>query len=153
MACLLGVSVLAVRSSEPKPPAPTGLSVPAVVRVSVPLRIGGHALECQEVRLTRERRGVRVYSRDATFFNTTDKTLALQVDVQLRVDGRTVSGTVLSAPFTIAPGTTTGGLFAGTPPLDHQVTGTALVTSARRPVQVAEGALQGCDVSFAPARV
>jgi hypothetical protein len=156
MACLLGVSTLVARSREAKPPAPTGLRVPAEVRVSAPLRIGGHALECQEVRLTQERRGVRVYSRDASLSNTWGGNLEFWVDVQLRVDGRTVSGTVLGTPddpFTIGTGVTTTGVFGGTPPLhSSQGVRTALVNSAGRPAQVAAGALRGCAVSFVAVR-
>ena len=45
IACLLGLATVVTRSREPKPPAPTGLSVPAQVRMSAPMRLGGAALE------------------------------------------------------------------------------------------------------------
>ena len=57
-------------------------------------------------------------------------------------------------PFTIASGTTTvTGLFDGTFPLDvGPRSRAALVTLANSPVEVPEGALTGCDVSFATVR-
>ncbi|HTJ74354.1 MAG TPA: hypothetical protein VL337_03230, partial [Acidimicrobiales bacterium] len=67
-----------------------------------------------------------------------------------------VPGNVLGTredPFVIASGATTvKGVFAGTPPLDVRwLSSTALVTSAGSPVEVPEGTLTGCDVSFVSA--
>ena len=125
--------------------------------MSAPLRLGGAPLECQEVRLTRDRLGVRVYSRDASLSHRSDSNLYFWVDVRLRVGDRTVPGTVLGTqedPFPIASGpTTVTGLFDGTPPLDvGALSSTALVTSAGSPVEVPEGTLTGCDVSFVAVR-
>jgi hypothetical protein len=153
MVCLMGVSVVVTRSREVKPPAPTGRSVPAEVRVMAPMHVGGAPLECQEVRITRDRRGVRVYSKDAWLYQRSDRNLQFWVDVQLVVDGAVVRGTVLGTPddpFTIAGGETTiRGRFARTPPMPHAAERwTALVTFAGRPVEVSDGALAGCKVTF-----
>jgi hypothetical protein len=156
IACALGVSVIAMRSREEKSPAPTGRTVPAEVRMSAPLRLGGAPLECQEVRLTRHRLGVRVYSRGASLSVRSESNVYFSVDVRLRLGDRTVSGNVLGTredPFVIASGATTvKGVFGWIPPLDvGGLSNTPLVTSAGSPVEVPEGTLTGCDVSFVSA--